>query len=440
MPLLFAMSLFGSIGTLVYFLLLPLSRKYLSVKWRRYYLICNIMEYLIPFPYCHVMYKELLKAMWRREPSYSPAEKTLFTDYTENVIQIAPGEIYIPNAAVYVLAAVIVIISMWILWCWFQKYKRIKYFLRTNAEPVADQVYNGMIQEFSSANKKVLQVYQCGAADTPFTIGIFCPIIVLPLREWDVTELKMVMEHETIHIRQWDNPIKILVLVLLALNFYNPLAWYVMYQWNVAAELSCDQKVITGKTKEEIKRYGLLTVEMGENHIGNMNMPIMGFSMQNKIMKERIDQMRNGVKKERVLQKFIGAGVMGIALFASTLSVFAYSPKSITYANDIYDTTYFSEDVMWGDVYGDLPVNKNGGWIFWSEETDNIEILSELNPDIEMYSLCIHEYVSGETTGHIKNSDNSCKVDYYNAKRCSKCGKVVLGELISTSMYTLCPH
>ncbi|MDE6052817.1 MAG: M56 family metallopeptidase, partial [Lachnospiraceae bacterium] len=316
MPLLFAMSLFGSIGTLVYLLLLRMSRKYLSVKWRRYYLICNIMEYLIPFPYCHVMYKELFLVIWRGQLSYSPAEKTLFTDYTKNVIQITSDEIYIPNETVYILAAVMVIIGMGILLRWLRKYKRIKYFLRTNAVPVTNQVCNEIMEEYSSACQKVMQVYQCEAADTPFTIGMFRPMIVLPCREWTVAELKMVMEHETIHIRQWDNLVKVLVLLLLALNFYNPLAWYVMYQWNVVAELSCDRKVITGKTKEEIKRYGLLAVEMAEKHNRNMNIPIMGFNMQNKIMKERIEQMKNGVKKESILKKFVGAGVMGTALFA----------------------------------------------------------------------------------------------------------------------------
>lgn len=51
MPLILTMSLFGSIGTLLYMILLPLFKRYFSVEWRRVYLICNILEYLIPFPY-----------------------------------------------------------------------------------------------------------------------------------------------------------------------------------------------------------------------------------------------------------------------------------------------------------------------------------------------------------------------------------------------------
>ena len=59
--------------------------------------------------------------------------------------------------------------------------------------------------------------------------------------------------------------------------------------------------------------------------------------------------MKNGVGKESLLRKVIGAGVMGIAVFTSSLTVFAYSPKTIMFSNNIVDEIYFSEeDIMWG--------------------------------------------------------------------------------------------
>ncbi len=308
-------------------------------------------------------------------------------------------------------------------------------------EPVTDEKYEEIIRSYCFVFKKNMQIYQCDAIDTPFTIGVFHPIIVLPCRGWSAAELKMVMEHETVHICQWDNLIKIFVLVMVVLNFYNPLAWYVLYQWNAVAELSCDRKVIEGKTREEMKQYGLMVIGFAEGGGNNSNMPITGFSMQNKMMKERIDQMKNGFKGESVFRKLVGLSVMGIAIFASSLSVLAYSPKSIEFSNEICDEMYFSEeDVMWGDVYGDLPVNESGGWVFFSEETKVEEISDEFNKDIETHAICIHSYVSGKSTKHTKYSDNSCKVDYYNSKKCSKCGEVVLGEVVNTSTFISCLH
>lgn len=93
-----------------------------------------------------------------------------------------------------------------------------------------------------------------------------------------------------------------------------------------------------------------------------------------------------------------------------------------------------------GDVYGELPVNESGGWTFYSEETKEIKNLDDLNLNAEIYSLCKHDYVIGKLMNHKKYSDNSCKVDYYNSKKCSKCGEVVLGELINTVSFGKCPH
>lgn len=441
MPLLLTMSFLGSVGTLVYIVLQPLTKKYLSVRWRRCYLVCNILEYLIPFPCFYILYKEALKIMCGGDLGYSPDESTLFTEYTKNVIQVAPGKIYVPDVGFYCLVIVIVMTGMVMLCKWMQKYRRIKKFLRNHMEPVTDEKYEEIIRSYCFVFKKNMQIYQCDAIDTPFTIGVFHPIIVLPCRGWSAAELKMVMEHETVHICQWDNLIKLFALVMVVLNFYNPLAWYVLYQWNAVAELSCDRKVIEGKTREEMKQYGLMVIGFAEGGGNNSNMPITGFSMQNKMMKERIDQMKNGFKGESVFRKLVGLSVMGIAIFASSLSVLAYSPKSIEFSNEICDEMYFSEeDVMWGDVYGDLPVNESGGWVFFSEETKVEEISDEFNKDIETHAICIHSYVSGKSTKHTKYSDNSCKVDYYNSKKCSKCGEVVLGEVVNTSTFISCLH
>lgn len=251
----------------------------------------------------------------------------------------------------------------------------------------------------------------------------------------------MVLEHEIIHIQHCDNLIKLLSFVVLAFNIYNPLAWYVMYQWNLVAELSCDRKVITGRTKEEIKQYGYLVIEIAEYSAGGTKQPIMGWNIQNKLMKERIYQMKNGVGKESLLRKVIGAGVMGIAVFTSSLTVFAYSPKTIMFSNNIVDEIYFSEeDIMWGDTDVILPVNENGGWVFFNDEGEVIVVLGELNHDLEAHSSCAHEYVAGKTTKHSKYSDNSCKMEYYEAKRCSKCGDIKLGKLLDVITHSSCPH
>ena len=394
----------------------------------------NIVEYLFPFPYYFSRYKSLLKALRIWPFPERQTEPPLFLNYTDQVIQIAPYKIRIPNSAVYLLSVVLVVIGIAIVNRYLIKYKKIKGYLRQNTELVSMPVYG-------NAKHCRYKVYQCRYIKSPFTIGIFRPAIVLPNRDWNEEELNMVLEHEIIHIHHCDSLIKLLSFVVLAFNIYNPLAWYVMYQWNLVAELSCDRKVITGRTKEEIKQYGYLVIEIAEYSAGGTKQPIMGWNIQNKLMKERIYQMKNGVGKESLLRKVIGAGVMGIAVFTSSLTVFAYSPKTIMFSNNIVDEIYFSEeDIMWGDTDVILPVNENGGWVFFNDEGEVIVVSGELNHDLEAHSSCAHEYVAGKTTKHSKYSDNSCKMEYYEAKRCSKCGDIKLGKLLDVITHSSCPH
>lgn len=51
-----------------------------------------------------------------------------------------------------------------------------------------------------------------------------------------------------------------------------------------------------------------------------------------------------------------------------------------------------------------------------------------------------HSWETGTMKKHIKNSDRSCDVIIYNAKRCTNCGSVLIQEILSTTHYLKCPH
>ena len=126
MSLFGTMSLFGSAGTLFYIVLSPFVNISFSIQWRRGYLILNIVEYLFPFPYYFSRYKSLLKALRIWPFPERQTEPPLFLNYTDQVIQIAPYKIRIPNSAAYLLSAVLVVIGIAIVNRYLIKYKRIK--------------------------------------------------------------------------------------------------------------------------------------------------------------------------------------------------------------------------------------------------------------------------------------------------------------------------
>ncbi len=59
--------------------------------------------------------------------------------------------------------------------------------------------------------------------------------------------------------------------------------------------------------------------------------------------------------------------------------------------------------------------------------------------NIESKVICIHNYVEGTRRVHTKVG-SGCRRDYYHAKRCTICGKVVSYDLYNTETWAVCPH
>lgn len=444
MPLLVTMSLFGSLGTLIYLVLLPVMKKYFSVAWRRNYLICVILEYLIPFPYFSIEYREILETVFSCFMPKKNVEPSVYLDDTVEFIQVTFGHVEIPNSTAYFFVAGVILVGLILYGFQMLRYLIVKHYIGHSVNEVEDKKTTRVIYDcVSSFNMtKYVRVYRCKFMDSPFTIGIFHPIIVLPDIEWSESDLALAMKHELVHIRHRDNLVKMLVLGAIALNFYNPFVYFILLEWNVVAEQACDRKVVLDLTKEEEYQYGMLIIRIAEERKSGNGSPIMGFNLQNEIMKERMYQMKYGVKKESRARKLLGACIMGVVLFSSSMTVLAYSPKNVMVADEIADKIVFSEEGVepWNGTYNDLDVNEAVEWIFISEDGDIVETVNEADIDAETYAFCIHDYVSGELAKHYSYSDGSCKIEYYSAQRCSKCGNYIIGDLLRTTTFVKCTH
>ena len=86
-------------------------------------------------------------------------------------------------------------------------------------------------------------IYQCGAVDSPFILGIVRPRIYLPvtIQERDIPH---VLSHERAHLRRRDHWWKPLGYLILTLHWFNPGVWLAYWLLCRDIELACDEKVI----------------------------------------------------------------------------------------------------------------------------------------------------------------------------------------------------
>lgn len=149
------------------------------------------------------------------------------------------------------------------------------------------------------------------SGDSPMLLGVIKPAIILP-EGYSEGEQRDIFTHELCHLKNRDIPIIWLAIVILCLNWFNPIIWYSFFLLRRDIEVYCDERVLA--FSENKKEYAslLLKTALAKNRF------IAGTtSLQNgeKEVERRIRYMAY-FKKPKVI------GSIVIAAVALLISVF----------------------------------------------------------------------------------------------------------------------
>ena len=132
----------------------------------------------------------------------------------------------------------------------------------------------------------------------------------------DVRQLELILQHEYVHIRRFDNMTKLIAAAALCIHWFNPLAWAMYFLFNRDLELACDESVVRGLGTEGRKAYALTLIDMEERRSGLSPM-YSGFS------KNAIEERITAIMKMKKIT--FGAILLAAMLVASVATVFATS-------------------------------------------------------------------------------------------------------------------
>lgn len=420
------------------------------ISARIYYLLAKaaVLYYLVPLPFLKRWYGEIIRAVMPKRQMRTARIPLRWTNYAVH----ADEKIY-----VNVYAGIqIVLVSVWLAVACFLIARQLAKYLRTarliagyTSTKMTDQqeTFLAGLKEEYGIRRHVL-LYQGDSEDSSMTFGMIRPVIICS-KEIGSLEAELLTRHELVHIRRLDACWKILMECVTYLHWWNPVMWKLNREIDRVCEMSCDETAMFGRTEEEVKRYLLLLIEESQMKKEPAKVSVRwraGFGENARKIKERVENLMRKKKGNR-----FAAGVLVATLvFANSMTVFAYRdtfqevmPEG-TSQDDIestlnVDTYVFTPDeVTEGemqdfDLLGDLEIRYDEQFI---DEEGNIYPVPEIVPQWG----CNHDYVSGTSTTHDKKSDGSCVVNEYHSQRCSKCGLVVRGDLISSHYYAVCPH
>jgi|GEM_PF-2821480 len=109
-----------------------------------------------------------------------------------------------------------------------------------------------------------LVVVESSAVQGPLAMGLFDRRIVVPLdfsTRYSRVEQRLALEHEATHHRRGDIWWNVAALAVLAINWFNPLAYLAFRAFRTDQELSCDAAVASRSSSSERHDYALALVK-----------------------------------------------------------------------------------------------------------------------------------------------------------------------------------
>ena len=121
-------------------------------------------------------------------------------------------------------------------------------------------IYFTTIHEIKDSNHLKDNIYLSEKVTSPAVYGIIRPRIILPLSYKD-KDIELIIQHEKTHIRGLDNLWRMIAFMVVAVHWFNPLAWMFLRALLADLELSCDERVLVKLGVDRSKEYATALLE-----------------------------------------------------------------------------------------------------------------------------------------------------------------------------------
>lgn len=249
------LNLQGSIVIILLLLLRSVIRKAFSGKWQRnLWFFAAIILILplwktVPHPEVETViipFDTIINFEYEFEEAASEVNDAYEASKNSNygLMSISRGEIF---AMVWFCGFLVFMVLSFGSYIIFLHKKKKKSF-----EIVGDTVFNEIKDMLKI--KRNIRVRVAADSDSPLLTGCFFPVIYVPKNFVEEGE-KLIYIHELTHYKHMDLPMKWLVCIINAVNWFNPLVYFIAKNLIEACELYCDEEVTENMNDEEKKLY-----------------------------------------------------------------------------------------------------------------------------------------------------------------------------------------
>lgn len=214
-------------------------------------------------------------------------------------------------------------------------------------------IVNEAIRESANDSNKV-RVYENSETATPFVMGVFKQSIILPKDCRQLSRLKLILLHECFHVKRRDTMYKYIMLIANCFLWFNPLAYLIRYTSYQDIEISCDESVVKGKSKEERLAYGEFLIDSARNMNAKDSVFNAYWNSSKRILKHRIEAVVDGNRKWDWLAK---AAIIFMLMEAIVFSVVMTKNIWADYEKITAPTNEYA-DVIAPPIYNDEAIQQ----------------------------------------------------------------------------------
>ncbi|MCM1325740.1 MAG: M56 family metallopeptidase [Bacteroidales bacterium] len=144
--------------------------------------------------------------------------------------------------------------------------------LRKSCIPVTNESWQALLEEYrlrlGTHRLRKIALSQSYRLRSPITVGIFRPEIILPVQNYTMAQMHMILEHEINHIQNRDLLWKRICLAAEGLHWFNPLVRLLTGKVIYLEEVICDRQSVENTSAFSVKDYGRFLADMEDNQIG----------------------------------------------------------------------------------------------------------------------------------------------------------------------------
>jgi beta-lactamase regulating signal transducer with metallopeptidase domain len=192
---------------------------------------------------------------------------------------------------------------------------------------------------------KPVRIVKSTLINSPLVVGIFKPVILLPLSTFSgvpVREMECIIAHEIAHIKRHDYLVNLLQKMVEILFFYHPAVWWMSSVIKSERENCCDDIAIT-LTGDSVNFVKALANMEEQRQVAGLAVAFSG--NKNKLLK-RIQRLLNQRKmKSNFMEGFIASCVIFLGLIALAFT-FSTEPHGKT----LHGSNQTQNDVTVGDT------------------------------------------------------------------------------------------